>query len=268
MLHSTNKNSINKSGLQIVDVSVRYTNGELALDRLDLNVPEHQIYTLLGPSGCGKSTLLRSIAGLLQPNHGEITYNQFPLQKNQKQNDQHSFIGFVPQNYGLLPWKTVQGNIMTALKISRNDLARDEQHTQSQFWLTAMGIANLAHKFPLALSGGQQQRVALARTFAIQPQIMLLDEPFSALDAITREEIQRIFLQNWAIHPTTTLFVTHDVDEAIVLGQKIVIMPANKDDALTMIDNPVFPVPYNSKREHPLFFEQMKAIRKVMQEKW
>jgi NitT/TauT family transport system ATP-binding protein len=263
MLHSTNKNSINKSGLQIADVSVRYASGELALNGIHLNVPEHQIFTLLGPSGCGKSTLLRGVAGLIQPNQGEILYNNSPLQNNKD-----TLIGFVPQNYGLLPWKTVQANIMTALKISRNDLAKDEQRTQSQFWLTAMGIANLAHKFPLAISGGQQQRVALARTFAIQPQIMLLDEPFSALDAITREEIQRIFLENWATHPTTTLFVTHDVDEAIVLGQKIVIMPANKDDALTMIDNPVFPVPYNSKREHPLFFEQMKAIRKVMQEKW
>jgi NitT/TauT family transport system ATP-binding protein len=263
MLHSTNKNFINKSGLQIADVSVRYASRELALNGIDLNVPEHQIYTLLGPSGCGKSTLLRSVAGLIQPNQGEITYNHFPLQNNHR-----SFIGFVPQNYGLLPWKTVQGNIMTALKISRNDLTREQQLAQSQYWLTAMGIANLANKFPLAISGGQQQRVALARTFAIQPQIMLLDEPFSALDAITREEIQRIFLENWATHPTTTLFVTHDVDEAIMLGQKIVVMSANKDDKLTMIDNPVFPVAYNSKREHPLFFEQMKTIRKVMQEKW
>lgn len=263
MLHSTNKNSINKSGLQIADVSVRYASGEVALNGIHLNVPEHQIYTLLGPSGCGKSTLLRSVAGLIQPTQGEILYNNSQLQKNQD-----TLIGFVPQNYGLLPWKTVHANIMTALKISRRDLTREEQHAQSQLWLTAMGIANLAHKFPLAISGGQQQRVALARTFAIQPQIMLLDEPFSALDAITREEIQRIFLENWATHPTTTLFVTHDVDEAIVLGQKIVIMPANKDDALTKIDNPVFPVAYNSKREHPLFFEQMKTIRKVMQEKW
>ncbi|MGG0823967.1 ATP-binding cassette domain-containing protein [Paenibacillus turicensis] len=263
MLHSTNKNFITKSGLQITDVSVCYASGESALNGIHLNVPEHQIFTLLGPSGCGKSTLLRSVAGLIQPNHGEITYNHFPLQNNHR-----SFIGFVPQNYGLLPWKTVQGNIMTALKISRNDLTREQQLAQSQLWLTAMGIANLANKFPLAISGGQQQRVALARTFAIQPQIMLLDEPFSALDAITREEIQRIFLENWATHPTTTLFVTHDVDEAIMLGQKIVVMPANKDDELTMIDNPVFPVAYNSKREHPLYFEQMKTIRKVMQEKW
>lgn len=263
MLHSTNKNTIKSSGLQIADVSVRYVSGELALNGIDLNVPEHQIYTLLGPSGCGKSTLLRSIAGLIQPNQGEILYNNSQLQKNQG-----TLIGFVPQNYGLLAWKTVHANIMTALKISRRDLTKDQQHAQSKLWLTAMGIANLAHKFPLAISGGQQQRVALARTFAIQPQIMLLDEPFSALDAITREEIQHIFLENWATHPTTTLFVTHDVDEAIILGQKIVVMPANKDDALTIIDNPVFPVPYNNKREHPLFFEQMKAIRKVMQEKW
>lgn len=263
MLHSANKNQINKSGLQIADVSVCYDSGELALNDVQLNVPEHAIYTLLGPSGCGKSTLLRVIAGLIQPTQGDISYNLSPLQANQ-----HERIGFVPQNYGLLPWKTVQGNIMTALKISRVDLSKEEQLAQSEFWLTSMGIANLTNKFPLAISGGQQQRVALARTFAIQPHIMLLDEPFSALDAITREDIQSLFLDNWATYPTTTLFVTHDVDEAIILGQKVVMMSASKHDELTIIDNPVFEVAYNSKREHPLFFEQTKAIRKVMQEKW
>lgn len=257
MLHSNN------NGLDIQGVSVTYAGGELALGKMDLHVPEHHIYTLLGPSGCGKSTLLRAIAGLISNYQGQIEFNHKSLKDKER-----PLIGLVPQNYGLLPWKTVQANIMIAMKISRGDLSKDDQLASTKAWLTAMGIDNLASKYPLAISGGQQQRVAIARAFAIQPEIMLLDEPFSALDAITREDIQRIFLENWRAHPTTTLFVTHDVDEAILLGQKIVVMPARKDETAILMDNPVFNAPHNQKREHPQFFEQTKVIRKVMQEKW
>ncbi|MNJ45989.1 Aliphatic sulfonates import ATP-binding protein SsuB [compost metagenome] len=255
--------SNNNHGLDVQGVSVSYAGGELALGKMDLHVPEHNIYTLLGPSGCGKSTLLRAIAGLISNYQGQIVFNH----KSLKDKD-HPLIGLVPQNYGLLPWKTVQANIMTAMKISHGDLSKDVQLARTKAWLTAMGIDNLASKYPLAISGGQQQRVAIARAFAIQPEIMLLDEPFSALDAITREDIQRIFLENWRENPTTTLFVTHDVDEAILLGQKIVVMPSRKDETSILIDNPVFHVEHSQKREHPQFFEQTKVIRKVMQEKW
>lgn len=258
MLHSKTNN-----GLNLQAVSVRYTGGELALDRMDLHVPEHHIYTLLGPSGCGKSTLLRAIAGLLPSYEGQIQFNNQSLRDKN-----HPRIGLVPQNYGLLPWKTAQANIMTALKISCGDLSKQEQLSRTKTWLTAMGIAHLANKYPLAMSGGQQQRVAIARAFAIRPEIMLLDEPFSALDAITREDIQRIFVGNWHTHPTTTLFVTHDVDEAILLGQKIVVMSARKEESAMIIPNPVFDIEHSQKREHPQFFEQTKLIRKVMQEKW
>ncbi|MMZ59738.1 Bicarbonate transport ATP-binding protein CmpD [compost metagenome] len=131
-----------------------------------------------------------------------------------------------------------------------------------------MGIADLAHRYPLSLSGGQQQRVAIARAFAISPQIMLLDEPFSALDAITREEIQRIFLENWNSHPTTTLFVTHDVEEAILLGEKIIMMTTDQAAPLIVMDNPLFSIKLEETRDSEQFFQLSKEIRKVMQEKW
>ncbi|MBA9087049.1 NitT/TauT family transport system ATP-binding protein [Fontibacillus solani] len=258
MLYSRNR------GLDIRNLTVEYQGGQAALKSVDLFLPEHSIYTILGPSGCGKSTLLRSIAGLIKTYHGEISYNGKALHGQDQ-----VLIGLVPQNYGLLPWKTVQSNIRMAMRISNSGtLTKQQQEQQITNWLESMGIADLAHRYPLSLSGGQQQRVAIARAFAISPQIMLLDEPFSALDAITREEIQRIFLGNWNSLPTTTLFVTHDVEEAILLGEKVIMMTSNKEDPLIVMDNPLFSIKPEEKRDSEQFFQLSKEIRKVMQEKW
>ncbi|WP_379130671.1 ABC transporter ATP-binding protein [Paenibacillus sp. sgz500958] len=256
--------SSRSNGLQINDLKVEYSGGNLALNSINLSLPEHSIYTVIGPSGSGKSTLMRAIAGLLPSYHGEILFNGHTVHSKE------TLIGLVPQNYGLLPWKTVQANIGLAMKITRSS-AQDkmEQETQIQEWLSSMGIADLAERYPLSLSGGQQQRVAIARAFAILPKILLLDEPFSALDAITREALQQIFLDNWLIHPATTLFVTHDVEEAILLGQKIIVMPSDKHESPEIVDNQsVFQMKYEDKRISAEFFEQTKMIRKVMQEKW
>ncbi|MNW43238.1 Taurine import ATP-binding protein TauB [compost metagenome] len=251
-------------GLDIRNLTVEYQGGQAALKSVDLFLPEHSIYTILGPSGCGKSTLLRSIAGLIKTYHGEISYNGKALHGQDQ-----VLIGLVPQNYGLLPWKTVQSNIRMAMRISNSGtLTKQQQEQRITNWLESMGIADLAHRYPLSLSGGQQQRVAIARAFAISPQIMLLDEPFSALDAITREEIQRIFLGSWNSLPTTTLFVTHDVEEAILLGEKIIMITSNKEDPLIVMDNPLFSIKPEEKRDSEQFFQLSKEIRKVMQEKW
>ncbi|MNI43190.1 Bicarbonate transport ATP-binding protein CmpD [compost metagenome] len=230
---------------------------------MNLSLPEHGIYTIIGPSGSGKSTLLRAIAGLLPGYTGELLFNGKPV------HEKDTLVGLVPQNYGLLPWKTVRGNIQVAMKITGaagDKTGRDAQITR---WLSSMGIAELADRYPLSLSGGQQQRVAIARAFAILPKIMLLDEPFSALDAVTREALQQIFLDNWLAHPATALFVTHDVDEAILLGQRIIMLPAGSQDAVEVLDNTtVFGMQHEEKRDSNEFFEQTKRIRKVMQQKW
>jgi NitT/TauT family transport system ATP-binding protein len=250
-------------GLRVTDLTVEYSGEQLALGCVNLTIPEHAIYTIIGPSGCGKSTLLRAIAGLIKTYQGEILFNEESV------HNRETLIGIVPQSYGLLPWKTVLSNIRMAMRISHPDRKqREHQEQQIRHWLEAMGIADLADRYPMSLSGGQQQRVAIARAFAILPTILLLDEPFSALDAITREAIQLLFLENWLSHPTTTLFVTHDVEEAILLGEKIIVMSANKEEPLEVVDNPVFHMKQEDKRNSDDFFQQIKRIRKVMHKKW
>ncbi|MHA0857026.1 ABC transporter ATP-binding protein [Paenibacillus sp. CMAA1364] len=257
MSHSRN------NGLRINNLSVEYTNGQSVLNRLQLTVPEHGIYSIIGPSGCGKSTILRAIAGLIPTYQGEISYNDETLHHHPR------LIGLIPQSYGLLPWKTVESNIRTAMRISHPDRKlKQAQQQQIKHWLESMGIGALANRYPLSLSGGQQQRVAIARAFAISPTIMLLDEPFSALDAITRESIQQLFLDNWRSNPTTALFVTHDVEEAILLGEKIIVMPANQEEPYEIIDNPIFHMAYEDKRNSDEFYQQVKTIRKVMLNTW
>ncbi|MBW4081084.1 ABC transporter ATP-binding protein [Paenibacillus sp. S150] len=256
--------SLRNSGLSIKALQVEYKSGQLALGQVNLTLPEHGIYTIIGPSGSGKSTLLRAVAGLLPGYEGELLFN------GKSVHDKNTLIGLVPQNYGLLPWKTVRDNIRVAMRITRPaGGSRESVEAEITHWLTSMGIAELAGRYPLSLSGGQQQRVAIARAFAIRPAILLLDEPFSALDAITREALQQIFLDNWLAHPATALFVTHDVEEAILLGQKIIVMPSGKQDTPQILDNAaVFAMQHEHKRDSDDFFEQSKRIRKVMLEKW
>lgn len=256
--------SSRNDGLTVKGLEVEYKGGGLALGPVDFNLPEHGIYTILGPSGSGKSTLLRAIAGLLPEYRGELLFNGQSLWK------QNIRMGLVPQNYGLLPWKTVRSNIRVAMKIARpGESGKQRREAQIDHWLSAMGIAELANRYPLSLSGGQQQRVAIARAFAVEPDLLLLDEPFSALDAMTREGLQQLFLEHWSKNPVTALFVTHDVDEAILLGQKIIVLPSSIGEGLEMIDNEaVFELEYSEKRASDAFFAQIKVIRKVMQAKW
>jgi len=281
MSHSPN------NGLEIKGLSVAYQ-GKPVLDHVNLQISAGSIYTVIGPSGCGKSTLLRSIAGLVSGYQGTIEFAGRPvhgpdpgLRSNPgptpqprpgsgpgSGSGQGVRIGLVPQNYGLLPWKTVEANIRVALQIARPEMGRTEQSAAINRWLVAMGIGELAPRYPLSLSGGQQQRVAIARAFALLPQLLLLDEPFSALDALTREKLQRLFLENWQAAPATALFVTHDVEEAVLLGEKILLMPSGKGGELMLFDNPLFRLPLADKRNSDEFFQQTKRIRKVMQETW
>ncbi|MDT3428321.1 NitT/TauT family transport system ATP-binding protein [Paenibacillus forsythiae] len=255
--------SSRNDGLRIQGLTISYAEGAPALGPASLHIPEHGIYTLIGPSGCGKSTLLRAVAGLLPGFVGDITYN------GQSVHGRKALIGLVPQSYGLLPWKTVAANLRTALAVILPGRKRkEEREARISRWLEAMDIADLAGRYPLSLSGGQQQRVAVARAFALLPEIMLLDEPFSALDAMTRETLQRLFLENWRTRPVTALFVTHDVEEAILLGEKIVVMAPGGRRELDIIDNPVFSLKHEDKRSSAEFFEQTKRIRKVMREQW
>jgi len=174
---------------------------------------------LLGPSGCGKSTLLRMVAGLDRPDSGEILVNGQPVQGPSKDR------GMVFQKYTSLPWLTVEENIGYGLKL--NGVQPKERRETVDRLLKAVGLTEFAGVYPETLSGGMQQRVAIARTLALRPSVILMDEPFGALDAQTRSEMQLLLLQIWEETACTILFVTHDVEEAVYLADRIFIMSSH-----------------------------------------
>lgn len=219
--------------IEIKDLSVKYgaKNEEvLALDRINITIETGAIYTFIGPSGCGKSTLLYVLSGIQQDYSGMVLIDDRPV------NPRVQRIGLILQNYGLLPWKNVRQNIMLGVKIK----GQKQQDEYCQYILQELGIDQLLDRYPKELSGGQQQRVAIARAFLLQPDILLMDEPFSALDAISREEMQELFFKIWQEHNVTTVFITHSVDEALYLGSKIAVFSAAPGRILQVMDNPCF----------------------------
>lgn len=174
---------------------------------------------LLGPSGCGKSTLLRLVAGLDRPDSGEILVNGQPVHGPGKDR------GMVFQKYTSFPWLTVEENIAYGLKI--NGIPEAQRKETVDHLLKAVGLTEFARVYPETLSGGMQQRVAIARTLALRPSVILMDEPFGALDAQTRSEMQQLLLQIWQETACTILFVTHDVEEAVYLADRIFIMSSH-----------------------------------------
>ena len=240
--------------IEIQDITVTYSQNEHAsfeaLHHIRLTVPKGTVCAVLGPSGCGKSTLIKTVAGLLHPASGTVTMDGAPL-------DPHRVtIGFMPQNYGLLPWRTALSNVLLGPRIRKQDVQAARARAGELF--TQLGIAGLEDRFPKELSGGQQQRVALARAFLLAPDLLLMDEPFSALDAITREEMQDVFLTLWREAQTTTVLVTHYVEEALYLGRTIVLMRAGGTIAET-IDNPLFG--REGLRDDPAYFALARQLR-------
>ena len=220
--------------IEIHDLSVAYDRDNEtpyeALHSVSLTVPKGTVCAVLGPSGCGKSTLIRAIAGLVPLAGGTIAMDGAPI------DPRRVTIGFMPQNYGLLPWRTARENVLLGPRIRRQDRAAAAERAGELF--SRLGIAGLEDRYPKELSGGQQQRVALARAFLLAPDLLLMDEPFSALDAITREEMQDVFRALWREAQTTTLLVTHYVEEALYLGHTILLMRAGGRIAET-IANPL-----------------------------
>lgn len=199
---------------------------------IDLQVPEGGTCALIGPSGCGKSTLLKIAAGILPYEAGRVLFRGEPL------DPEKHVIGFMPQNYGLLPWRRVKDNILLGWRIKRRD--EEEEPGALQSLLSRLGIAHFLDRYPGELSGGQQQRVGLARAFYLRPDLLLMDEPFSALDAITREEMQDVFLDLWRSYGVTTLLVTHQPEEAALLGQRIAVLSPRPASIGHIMENPLF----------------------------
>jgi len=191
---------------------------------------------LLGPSGCGKSTILRMIAGLDHPDKGQMLVNGKPVTEPGRDR------GMVFQKYTSFPWLTVAENIAYGMKI--NGVPEAEQQKTVKHLMEAVGLAGFEKAYPDTLSGGMQQRVAIARTLAVRPQVILMDEPFGALDAQTRSDMQHLLLRIWDETACTVLFVTHDVEEAIYLADRIFILSARPG---TIVED--VPVPFGRPRE-------------------
>ncbi len=208
--------------------------GTVALQATDLTVAENDFITILGPSGCGKSTLLRMVAGLDTPTTGRITLDGKTV------SGPGADRGMVFQSYTLFPWLTVLQNVCFGLR--EKGLTLPEQQDIAHQFLAKVGLKDFGNHFPKQLSGGMQQRTALARALANNPRILLMDEPFGALDHQTRELMQELLAGIWEAERKTVIFVTHDIDEAIFMGSRVMVMSARpgriKCDLPVAIDHP------------------------------
>ncbi len=200
----------------------------LALDQVSLDVANREFIALLGPSGCGKSTLLYKIGGFLPVETGSITVD------GKKVAGPGPDRGIVFQHFALFPWKTVRGNILYGLERQRMPKAEREQRAQA--FIDLVGLSGFEDSYPSQLSGGMKQRTAIARTLAFDPKILLMDEPFGALDAQTRGLMQRELLAIWQRTPKTVIFVTHDVQEAVFLADRVAVMSARPGRIKTIVD--------------------------------
>lgn len=190
----------------------------VAISRLNLQVNDGEFVSILGPSGCGKTTLLRIIAGLDHASGGTILLNGNPIVGPCPR------MGMIFQEYSLYPWKTVMDNIAFGLEVK--GIEKKERRGKARELLELVGLQDFASNYPYELSGGMRQRVAVARALAIDPQILLMDEPFGALDAQTRNMLQRELLEIWEKTKKTVVFVTHSVDEAVFLSDRIIVLTA------------------------------------------
>lgn len=189
-----------------------------AVSELSLTIADNEFVTVVGPSGCGKSTIMNQAAGLLQPTTGEVRVDGVAVTRPGPER------GVIFQQYALFPWLTVRQNVEFALELKRIDKAERRRIVDEQLELT--GLSTFADALPKNLSGGMKQRCAIARAYAANPSILLMDEPFGALDALTRVHMQSQLLQTWEQEKRTVMFITHDVDEAVFLANRVIVMAA------------------------------------------
>lgn len=225
-----------------------------ALQGVDLHLRRNEFVSLIGPSGCGKSTILRLVAGLLRPSSGEVRIFDLPVTEPRDE------IGMVFQKPTLLPWLTVLDNITFPMRHKYGHVEMKEEARAKQL-LAMVGLKEFAHKRPHELSGGMQQRVSIARSLLHDPDILLMDEPFSALDALTRDEMSFELLRIWNERPKTVVFVTHSIQEALLLSDRIVVMSARPGRVAEIIDVPL-PQPRSmATLADPVFTEMANDIR-------
>lgn len=248
--------------LEFRDASLRYeaqrgkAAGLLALDSLNLCVGEGESVAIIGPSGCGKSSTLRMAAGLLKPTSGSVLLDGEPIERPRRQT------ALILQDFGLLPWKTVQANAELGLKV--RGVGRADRSRKASEALELVGLLDFARAYPEELSGGMKQRLALARALALDIDLLLMDEPLSALDALLREQMQDLLLDLWKRSEYAQILVTHSIDEAVYLGQRIVVLSPRPGHVVSVKENPSVGKPqYRGTVE---FFELCTEIRGVLRD--
>lgn len=248
--------------LEIKDLSVSYKSQNSSVDALgpiSMEIEPGDIIAIIGPSGCGKSTLLHVLSGIIRTYGGQAALNGAVL--DPKVHD----IGFIPQNFGLLPWRNVEKNCLLSLKIKKKTI-NSELRERIDYIMNKLNINDLRDRYPRELSGGQMQRAAIARAFIMNPDLLLMDEPFSALDALTREEAQELFIDVWNQYRPTTIFVTHSIEEAIYMGKKIVILSHRPGIIVETIENPLFNT--EDLRQNEEYLRLSSHIRSIIKKGW
>ncbi|MGG7209590.1 ATP-binding cassette domain-containing protein [Clostridium baratii] len=248
--------------IQISNLSVFYGGKKekvKAVGPINFKCNDNDICAIIGPSGCGKTTLLNVLSGVNKDYEGEVLLN------DEKLNPHIHKIGFIPQDFGLLPWKTVEENCLLPFKIKGEKIDKNILDKMNLI-LKRLNIYDLRKKHPNKLSGGQRQRVSIARSFLMNPDLLLMDEAFSALDAIIKEEAEELFLDVWSSNKISTFFVTHSIDEAIYMGKKIIIMSNTPGVISEVIENDLF----NNKnyKEDIRYLKLFSKIKNLIKKEW
>jgi NitT/TauT family transport system ATP-binding protein len=254
--------------ITLTDLTFTYPSGPTIFEGFSWHVARSEAWAVIGTSACGKSTLLMLIAGLLQPSAGSALVDGQPLKRPRPRT------GLILQDYGLLPWAIVWDNAALGLKI-RRFYGPDGKHAPADekllslrervdHWLHRLNVASVAHYYPNRISGGQRQRAAIARTLVLEPDLLLMDEPFGALDAMTRTDLQNLMLELHAEQGLTTVIVTHNIEEAVTMGRKILVLGQPPHRQPLIVENPTAGLP--DYRTSETYFAHCNHLRALLGE--
>ncbi|SIR45381.1 ABC-type nitrate/sulfonate/bicarbonate transport system, ATPase component [Paenibacillus macquariensis] len=247
--------------LQVTDIHKSFNRRRLGLPVLDgvtLTVEQGEFVSIVGPSGCGKSTLFHIIGGLVQPDSGEVWMN------GQEVTGERGHISFMPQQPALFPWRTIEDNVILAQEVK--GISKREARMDAREWIAKVGLSGFEQAYPHMLSGGMQQRAAFLRALLSPEELMCLDEPFSALDALTRSDMQRWLLDMWEENRRSILLITHNIEEALLLSNRIYVFSSRPGTVLQEIEVP-FPRPrQEAMTEDPTFLGLKRELSELMKE--
>ena len=239
---------IEVDGLQLAYPNPRAGGEQHVIDDLSLHVADGESLAIIGPSGCGKSSLLYVLSGLTTPTAGGVSIRGEPIERPRPD------VALILQETGLLPWKTVWQNAVFGLDLRQQGRLRRVKRA-----LRELGLEGMEHRYPAQLSGGEKKRVGLARALAQEAGVLLMDEPLAALDALTKERTQNLMLSLWQAHGYTSLLVTHDIEEAVFLGQRIAVLGPRPTRVVDVIENPDMGT--DGYRQSETFFGVVRAVR-------